>query len=153
MVIHWQGENGDDPHAAARRRLDTTFAAQFGRPLPHPVASIDTILQHSQDETFFRGSGNACNVLDVAHPLWLCLKQTDHRRAEAEDWARERLSRVLQGWRDGEGFSFGLDESPASLQGIEMWLSIIYILADLLGSASELGYCPQGVHRPRPADA
>jgi hypothetical protein len=32
-----------------------------------------------------------------------------------------------------------------------MWLTIIWILADLLGLADVAGYAPRGVHRPEPA--
>ena len=31
-----------------------------------------------------------------------------------------------------------------------MWLSIIWLLADYLGTAEPLGYKPRGVHRPDP---
>ena len=32
-----------------------------------------------------------------------------------------------------------------------MWLAIIWLLADLVGAPSWLGYRPRGVHRPEPA--
>ncbi|MDD5349750.1 MAG: acyltransferase [Chthoniobacteraceae bacterium] len=132
-------------------RLTRGAYAQFGRPLPHPARSIDTILLHSRDTAFFGGKSNACNVLDVVHPLWLCLRQTRHRRAEAEEWMRERLPGVLSCWRDGRGFGFDLAQPEADLQGTEMWLSIIYLMADLLGISGGLGYAPRGVHRLEPA--
>ena len=50
------------------------------------------------------------------------------------------------------GFSFRLQERGSEgLQGTEMWLSIVYLLADIGGAAPALGYRPQGVHRPDPA--
>jgi len=131
-------------------RLTRGTYAQFGRPLPHPERAIDTILTHSADAAFFGDRrGNACNVLDVIHPLWLCLKQTSHRRAEVEAWVRERLPIVLGCWQDERGFDFDLSNpAPAPrLQGTEMWLSIIYLMADILGCADMLGYQPRGVHR------
>lgn len=53
--------------------------------------------------------------------------------------------------------SLSYDASPNAsqnrpgLQGTEMWLAIIWYLADLVGSAEALGYRPRGVHRPEPA--
>jgi hypothetical protein len=32
-----------------------------------------------------------------------------------------------------------------------MWLSIIWLLADMCGESAALGYRPLGVHRPEPA--
>ena len=51
-------------------------------------------------------------------------------------------------WVDGRGFGFAPGQAPG-LQGTEMWLSIIYLAADALGMAAELGYSPKGVHRLR----
>src|SRR5690606_23784737 len=46
--------------------------AQFGVSLPRPRQVIDTVLAHAREGRFFdRENQNACNVLDVAHPLWL----------------------------------------------------------------------------------
>lgn len=133
-------------------RLTRGTYAQFGKPLPEPEKAIDTILKHSKDPAFFKkGQGNACNVLDVVHPLWLCLKQTDHRRAEIESWMRRYLEGVLPRWKKNEGFGFDLVKDSPGLMGTEMWLSIVYLMADILGISSELGYTPQGVHRLPPA--
>ena len=138
-------------------RLTRGTYAQFGLPLPYPDQAVDTVLAHSRDRTYFGDDrGNACNVLDVIHPLWLAGKQTDARRDEAEQWARWQLDRALSRWRDGEGFAFALErgagaERTAGLQGTEMWLAIIWLLADYLGESAALGYRPRGVHRPEPA--
>lgn len=133
-------------------RLTRGSYAQFGRALPWPERSIDTILGHAGDREFFAGGReNACNVLDVVHPLWLCLRQTDHRRAEAEAWVRTRLPAVMRRWKARRGFDFVVAGDKPSLQGTEMWLSIVYLMADLLGCAEALGYRPRGVHRPEPA--
>jgi len=133
-------------------RLTRGTYAQFDRPLPFPEKSIDTMLFHSADSVFFgKGIANACNVLDVVHPLWLCLKQTSHRRGEAEEWVRERLEWVLGCWIKNKGFSFNLAKKEPGLQGTEMWLSIVYLMANLLGESAALGYTPKGVHRVQPA--
>lgn len=133
-------------------RLTRGTYAQYGRPLPRPAEAMRTILRHGVDEQYFKGGrGNACNVLDVVHPLWLTLRQTDEGRAEAEAWVKNRLSRVLDRWKDGKGFSFDPAKRTPGLQGTEMWLSIIYLMADLLKLSGELGYVPRGVHRPEPA--
>ena len=94
-------------------------------------------------------------MLDVVHPLWLCGLQTDYRRDEVQSWARAQLSRAISKWVDGQGFSFNLEQaedpqSQSSLQGTEMWLSIIFLLAEVTGQAEALGYKPQGVHRVEP---
>ena len=129
-------------------RLTRGTYAQYGMPLPHPEKSIDTILTHSTDKTFFNGkTDDACHVLDVVHPLWLCRKQTAHRREEIEAWVLKRLPKVLAHWQRNRGFDFVVARHDTSLQGTEMWLSIIYLMADLLGCAGALGYKPRGVHR------
>ena len=138
-------------------RLTRGTFAQFGLPVPYPEAAIDTLLAHARDPRFFGPQlGNACNVLDVAHPLWLCSRHTQHRAADIRAWARGQLWRALGGWQAGQGLSFELrlggrpghpgSEQP-SLQGTEMWLSIIYLLAEILGLSTSLGYQPRGVHR------
>lgn len=130
-------------------RLTRGTYAQFGIPLPYPERAIDTILAHSKNTAYFRDDcGNACHVLDVIHPLWLCAKQTGYRRAEGEAWAAAQIERVLHNYQDGLGFSFELETNyEAGLQGTEMWLSILYLLADYIGIADALGYYPHGVHR------
>ncbi|TMR98011.1 acyltransferase [Nonomuraea basaltis] len=138
-------------------RLTRGTFAQFGMPLPYPERAIDTVLAQARDPRYFRpDTGNACNVLDVIHPLWLAGRQTPYRRAEGAAWARERLVRALGGWREGAGFSFALSGGSGAtrtpgLQGTEMWLAIIWLLADYLGVSDALGYRPRGIHRPQPA--
>jgi hypothetical protein len=133
-----------------------TFA-QFGIPLPYPERAVDTLLTHAADAGYFRDDcGTACNVLDVIHPLWLCARQTRHRRDEGEKWARWQLGRALAAWSDGAGFSFELqvghgERRTPSLLGTEMWLATVWMLADFLGVSDALGYRPRGVHRPEPA--
>lgn len=134
-----------------------TFA-QFGLPVPYPERVIDTVLRHAADERYFAPSRqNACNVLDVAHPLWLT-RGSGYRRAEVEAVASRLLDDAMAYWTDEEGFGFHSPASPArgpahepGLQGTEMWLAIIWFLADLLGYSDALGYHPRGVHRPEPA--
>ena len=137
-----------------------TFA-QFGLPLPYPERVVDTVLRHADDPRFFAtGRRNACNVLDVAQPLWLT-RSTGHRSEEVTALARRLLDEALSTWADGEGFAFlaadaataGLPGSAPGLQGTEMWLAIVWYLADLAGVADALGYRPRGVHRPEPAPA
>ncbi|MFF1879613.1 acyltransferase [Leifsonia sp. NPDC058230] len=140
-------------------RLTRGSYAQFGLPVPHAERTIDTLLDHAQDGRWFAdGVQNACNVLDVAHPLWLLGKQTDHRTREATEWARAQLESALGRWQDGRGMPFaagtpsGSPEQEPGLQGTEMWLAIIWTLAELLGESASLGYRPRGVHRAEPAE-
>ncbi|WP_311213236.1 MULTISPECIES: acyltransferase [unclassified Arthrobacter] len=137
-------------------RLTRGTFAQFGVPVPHVERLVDTVLEHASDPRFFSpGRQNACNVLDVAHPLWLASKQTSHRRAEISNWAASQLKQALGQWHPAQGMAFSVAEESGAhhvptLQGTEMWLAIIWYLADLLGSAEALGYRPRGVHRPEP---
>ncbi|MFT4157297.1 MAG: acyltransferase [Microbacterium sp.] len=134
-----------------------TFA-QFGVPLPHPERVVDMVLRHARDLRWFApGARNACNVLDVAHPLWLT-RGTGHRSTEVRELATQLLSDALKSWIPGAGFGFrepsaavgGFAEAEPGLQGTEMWLAIIWYLGDILGISDALGYRPRGVHRPEP---
>lgn len=142
-------------------RLTRGSFAQFGLPVPYPERVVDAVLDHARDARHFGpGRENACNVLDVAHPLWLCTQQLGrgadgYRSGEIHDWAERQLTTVLPRWQDGRGFGFGPgDAGPGpepGLQGTEMWLAIVWYLADLLGRSGELGYRPRGIHLPEPA--
>ncbi|MFF0156807.1 acyltransferase [Streptomyces sp. NPDC005263] len=145
-------------------RLTRGSFAQFGLPVPHPERVVDAVVDHARDGRYFgAGQENACNVLDVAHPLWLCTRRLGangghgYRAAEIRAWAERQLAAALPRWRDGRGFGFGPGASgpgpEPGLQGTEMWLAIIWLLADLLGRSDELGYRPRGIHRPEPARA
>ncbi|TDU91112.1 acetyltransferase-like isoleucine patch superfamily enzyme [Kribbella voronezhensis] len=136
-------------------RLTRGTYAQFGLPLPYPQAAVRTVLTHTKDRRRFTADGNnACNILDVIHPLWLAGKQTDFGRPEARSWAESTLSTALDHWVDGEGFAFaptGTDDNAIpGLQGTEMWLAITWLLSDYLGLSDALRYRPRGVHRPEP---
>jgi acetyltransferase-like isoleucine patch superfamily enzyme len=150
------GERFRQPVNGYYRLTRGTFA-QFGLPVPRPETTIDAVLAHSRDAGFFGdGRGTACDVLDVIHPLWLCGQQTRHRRDDARAWARERLDAALSRWRPGAGFAFSPaptagSEHECGLMGTEMWLAIVWLLADVLGESGALGYRPRGVHRPEPA--
>ena len=48
----------------------------------------------------------------------------------------------------GQGFAFADGQEP-SLQGTEMWLSVVHLAADLLGIAGDFAFVPKGVHRTR----
>jgi acetyltransferase-like isoleucine patch superfamily enzyme len=135
-----------------------TFA-QFGMPLPHPERAIDTVLRHAADPRYFApGARDACNVLDVAHPLWLT-RSSGYRAAEVRELAERLLSDALELWVPGQGMSFrepsaaasGVPHTQPGLQGTEMWLAIVWYLADLIGVSDALDYRPRGVHRPEPA--
>lgn len=123
-----------------------TFA-QWGLPVPYPDEVVDTVLEHAHDERFFSpGRRDACNVLDVAYPLWLT-REAGHRTGEVRALARELLEAALGLWEPDSGIAFAEGGEPG-LQGTEMWLAIVWYLADLLGLADELGYTPRGIHAP-----
>ena len=128
-------------------RLTRGTYAQFGVAVPNAERAIDTVLANHQQYGGFLGSTyTACNLLDTIHPLLLCLGQTDHRRAEAEAIARAVITRAEACWMDAEGFAFA-EGQAASLQGTEMWLSVVHLAAKLLGVEAAFASVPKGVHR------
>jgi hypothetical protein len=132
-------------------RLTRGTYAQFGLPVPNPERAIDSVLLNYRNYGGFSGATyTACNLLDTIHPLLLCLKQTDHRRAEAEAIARAVIERAGARWVDGQGFAFADGQAP-SLQGTEMWLSVVHLAAELLGISAEFAFVPKGVHRTQAA--
>jgi hypothetical protein len=118
-------------------------------PVPQPERAIDTVLLNYRNYAGFSGETyTACNLLDTIHPLWLCGRQTDHRHAEAEAIARAVIGRAADRWVAGQGFPFADGQAP-SLQGTEMWLSVLHLAADMLGLADRFAFVPRGVHRTR----
>ncbi|MGC1478859.1 MAG: DapH/DapD/GlmU-related protein [Chthoniobacterales bacterium] len=131
-------------------RITRGTYAQFDLPLPHPEATIDTLLAYvRQTDRFTRFEANACDLLDVIHPLWLCRKQTDHRAKEATQFVTRQIVGLLERWIPDRGFAFHPPGEPG-LQGTEMGLSILCIAADYLGQLDALGFRPKGVHRLDP---
>jgi acetyltransferase-like isoleucine patch superfamily enzyme len=124
--------------------------AQWGVPLRETEAVVDTVVAHCRDYGWFESrERNACNVLDVVHPLWLCLRQSSYRAPELRDHVAEMLHATLPHWADGEGFAFAAGGDPG-LQGTEMWLAIVFLMADALGESAGLPWRPRGVHRLEP---
>lgn len=133
-------------------RLTRGSYAQFGLPLPYPDAAIDSVIANYRAYGGFHGADfNACNLLDTIHPLLLCLKQTDHRQDEAKEIAREILRRNEGRWQRNRGFAFA-EGHPAGLQGTEMWMSVLWLSAKLLGAEHLLPFRPRGIHRFEPAE-
>ena len=133
-------------------RLTRGTYAQFGIPVPNPEAAIDTVLAHCRDYGWFATEArNACNVLDVVHPLWLLGRQTDYRASEIRSAIAGILPGILEDWVDGKGFAFEAGGVPG-LQGTEMWLSIVYLAATILDESDALSWKPRGVHRLEPAN-
>jgi acetyltransferase-like isoleucine patch superfamily enzyme len=134
-------------------RLTRGTYAQFERPVPYPEAALDTILAHIRaNDGFETRNVNACNLLDVVHPLWLLSRSSAHRRDEVLAFVERQLPLMAGRWIDGAGFAFAPGE-PAGLRGTEMWLSILAIGADALDMGDELPWTPRGVHRLRPPAA
>lgn len=125
--------------------------ASRGFSFANPLTTIDTLLEHGASRWLEGDQENACNTLDVVYLLWWCSRDSDHRQGEIRRFASEHLQRVVRRWstRSGFGFSATGEQSPPGLQGTEMWLSIIYYLARLLG-IDDIGFRPAGVHKPGP---
>jgi acetyltransferase-like isoleucine patch superfamily enzyme len=128
-------------------RLTRGTYGQWGLPVPNAERAIDSVLLNYRNHGGFSGATyTACNLLDTIHPLWLCLRQTDHRRAEAEAVARATITRAGERLVEDQGFAFADGQSP-SLQGTEMWLSVVHLAAKLLGVETSFAFVPKGVHR------
>jgi hypothetical protein len=135
-------------------RLTRGTYAQFGEPVPHAEAAIDTVLAHARDSDWFAADErNACNLLDVVHPLWLLGRQTDYRRAEIRDAVAEVVLGLCADWVDGQGFPWHIGRDHPGLQGTEMFLAVLHLGADILGESAGLSFVPRGVHRLAPATA
>ncbi len=131
-------------------RLTRGAHAQYGWAVERPERVIDTVLAHAHDPRHLSDeSATACNVLDIIHPLYFCGKQTDYRKKEIEAVARFWLQKTIAHWGADEGMCFGLkDSKPPRLQGTEMWLSIGWLCAYMLGlTNSGDGFRPKGIHR------
>ncbi|MFN8018351.1 MAG: acyltransferase [Acidimicrobiales bacterium] len=132
-------------------RMTRGTYAQFGVPLPHPEAAIDTVLAHARDWHWFEHEEtNACNVLDIVHPLWLLGRQVPYRSGDVRAAASRVLDLALAAWVDGQGAPWQVGRDEPGLQGTEMWLSIAYLAADVLGESEGLSWRPRGVHRLEP---
>lgn len=140
------------------RAMRGTFA-QFGVAPPHPDRVIDTVLRHARSRRHFAPARqNACNVLDVLHPLWFARAHSDRLSGQVTELARSLLADALAHYEPEHGFAFAAPEAPGAdawqrqpgLQGTEMWITIVWLAADLIGMSDELGYEPRGVHRPAP---
>lgn len=132
-------------------RLTRGTYAQYGLPVPLPEAAIGSVIANYRNHDGFSGETyTACNLLDTIHPLWLCLKQTDYMRGQAEAIAETVIIRAMDRWQDGAGFAFA-DGQVAGLQGTEMWLSTLHLAADILGLTDRFAFVPKGVHRTQPA--
>lgn len=134
-------------------RLVRGTYAQFDAPVPYPERALDTVLAHAWDHGWFEiEERNACNVLDIVHPLWLLGRQTDHRAAEVRAGAARILDGVTRDWVDGAGMPWQVGRDEPGLQGTEMWLSIAYLAADVVGESEGLPWRPRGVHRLEAVD-
>ncbi|WP_019612882.1 acyltransferase [Psychromonas ossibalaenae] len=128
-------------------RLTRGSYAQFSQPLPYPESSIDTILCHSRiNGHFLRNNITACNVLDIIHPLCQSALQTDYRQSEIKALFEQQIPAITERWQNNQGFAFSPDQT-ASLQGTEMWMSILATAAEYLGMQEELQFTPKGIHQ------
>lgn len=104
--------------------------------------SVDTVLAYAMSNGM---PDNACDALDIIHPLHFASRFTPYRKSEGAAWCVSVLENFMD-MKTAGGFPFKVDEEPG-LKGTEMWLSIIYLICDYLNIAHLLGYEPKGVHR------
>lgn len=125
-------------------RLTRGTYDQFKLKPAYVKEAVDTVLKYAE------GKGvpdNACDALDIIHPLYFAKGFTSYRQSEGEAWCVKMLPVFMEKYtKEGFAFKFGTE---ASLKGTEMWLSIIFLMCDYLGFGHLLGYEPKGVHRIR----
>lgn len=118
--------------------------AQFNLKVPLAEEIVDTVLAYADKVGIPQ---NACDALDIIHPLYYAAQFTKHRKSEGEAWCVKMLPVFLSSAQK-EGFAFEKG-GEASLKGTEMWLSIIYLMCDYMGLSHLLTYEPKGVHRTK----
>lgn len=125
-------------------RLTRGTYDQFKLQPRYAKEAVDTVLAYAEKKGI---PDNACDALDIIHPLYFAHGFTSHRKSEGEAWCVRMLPEFMSMLTD-EGFPFRRGQEPG-LKGTEMWLSIIYLMCDYLGLSDYLGYEPKGVHRTK----
>ena len=115
---------------------------EYGFFVPYAEKTIDSVLKHAEITGDVK---NACDALDIVHPLYELSKETNHRKSEGEAWCVKMLPEFISRFEE-KGFPFEKG-GEASLKGTEMWLSVIYLACLNLGLEKLLCYEPKGVHR------
>ncbi len=123
-------------------RLTRGTYDQFGYRADCMREAMDTLLDYAKKKGV---PTNACDALDIIHPMYFIGKFTQYRKAECEEWCVRMLPIFIKEFTP-QGFAFAFGEE-ASLKGTEMWLSIIYLMCDYLSHGNLLSYEPKGVHR------
>lgn len=124
-------------------RLTRGSYDQFKLTPPAVREAVDSVLNYAKEKGV---PDNACDALDIIHPLYMASHFTSYRKSEGEAWCVKMLPVFMERFDLRSGFSFAFG-GEASLKGTEMWLSIIYLMCDYLGISEQLGYEPKGVHR------
>ncbi|MBQ3109612.1 MAG: acyltransferase [Clostridia bacterium] len=123
-------------------RLTRGTYDQFKLKVAYAKEAVDTVLKYAEAKGV---PDNACDALDIIHPLYFLKGFTPYRQSEGEAWCVKMLPVFMEKYtKEGFAFKFGTE---ASLKGTEMWLSIIFLMCDYLGLGHLLGYEPKGVHR------
>lgn len=123
-------------------RLTRGSYDQFEYKADYMKEAMDTILDYAYKKGVPQ---NACDALDIIHPMYFIGGFTKYRRAECEAWCVKMLPLFINEFTP-LGFAFEMG-GEASLKGSEMWLSVIYLMCDYLSLGELLGYSPKGVHR------
>ena len=129
-------------------RLTRGTYAQFGLPVPNAERAIDSVLLNYRNYGGFSGrTYTACNLLDT-DPSAAAVPAADRLSAGGGRGDRAGGDRAGRGALDGRARALPLPMGRRpSLQGTEMWLSVVHLAADLLGIAGEFAFVPKGVHR------
>lgn len=123
-------------------RLTRGTYDQFEYKADYMKNAMDTLLDYTKKKGVPK---NACDALDIIHPMYFIGKFTSYGRGECEQWCIEMLPVFMKEMNE-EGFPFEFG-GESSLKGSEMWLSVIYLMCDYLSLGELLGYSPKGVHR------
>lgn len=138
------GEGNTNLRVNGYYRLTRGTYDQFKLKPRYIKEAVDTILKYSMEKGV---PDNACDALDIIHPLYFAKGFTSYRKSEGEAWCVKMLPEFTS-MLTKEGIPFRKGGEP-SLKGTEMWLSIIYLMCDYLNLGDLLCYEPKGVHRTK----
>ena len=106
---------------------------------------IDTLINHYwYFDEFNNTHFNACNLLDTIYPL---MKHSNGYRLDEIRYISSRIIyKIIPNYGENRGFGFDHKKLP-SLQGTEMFLSILYYCAKILEIEDCFVYLPLGIHK------
>ena len=82
-------------------------------PIHHPRRLIDTCLRDLP-------APEGCHLVDIVYVLYRCLRQTDHRRDEAQTFSLALLEMIRRHHNPDGGFSYYIGRSQVNYYGVDI---------------------------------